>query len=90
MQLINIAQAGAISDAPSLADAGTKILNFLLGTFGSVALLMVVYYGCMYFFAFGDKKKIVSAKSSMKAWTIGLIMAMSSMIIVKFIGSFFS
>ena len=90
MQIINIAQAGAISDAPRLADAGTKILNFLLGTFGAVALLMVVFYGCMYFFAFGDKKKIVAAKNSMKAWTIGLILAMSSMIVVKFMGLFFS
>jgi hypothetical protein len=90
MQLINIAQAGAISDAPRLADAGAKILNFLLGIFGSIALLMVVYYGCMYFFAFGDKKKIVAAKNSIQAWTIGLILAMSSMIIVKFMGSFFN
>lgn len=90
MRIINIAQAGAISDAPSLADAGTKILNFLLGTFGALALLMTVFYGCMYFFAFGDKKKMIAAKNSMKAWTIGIILAMSSMIIVKFMGSFFN
>ena len=50
MEFINIAHAGVITDAPTLASSGMKILNFLLSVFGIIAIIMAVVSGMLYFF----------------------------------------
>lgn len=83
--IVNVAQAGVISDAPSFSNIGIKILNFGLSVVGVIAIIMILISGALYFFAFGDERKMQTAKRSFRNWVIGLFVAMSGMIIVKFI-----
>lgn len=89
MKFINIAHAGVISDAPTFSAMGSKILTFVLSAVGVVAIIMILIYGAMYFLAFGDQKKIQMAKKALRNWIVGLFVAMSGIIIVKFIAQMF-
>ena len=89
MNFISIAHAGVISDAPTFQQIGVNILFFLLSAFGIIAILSLVVSGIMYFFSAGDKTRMETAKKSAEQAILGIIIAMGSMIIVKFIGGFF-
>lgn len=89
MNLVNIAHAGVISDAPSISQVGIKILFFLLSVTGIIAIISLVLAGALYFFAVGDEKKIKIAKKAASFSVIGIILAMSAMVLVRFIGEFF-
>ncbi len=89
MEFINIAHAGVISDAPSLASAGMKILNFLLSVFGIVAIIMLVVSGVTYFFSAGNEEMNKKAKRATTYAIVGIILAMSGMIIVRMISQFY-
>lgn len=86
-EFINVAQAGVISDAPTMADIGLKVLSFLLSVFAVVAIIMTVVSGLRYFFVFGDKRDLAEAKKSITSVVVGIVVALSSMILVRFIGS---
>ena len=90
MNLINVAQAGVISDAPSISNIGMNILNFLLSVAGIIAIIALVVSGAMYFMAMGDEKKMQKAKRSASYAVLGIIMSMSGMAVVLLIGKFFS
>ena len=90
IELIEAANAGVISDAPRVTSLGMNVLNFLLSVAGIIAIIALVIAGIKYFLAFGDEKQMQSAKNAAKAAVIGIILAMSGMILVKFIGQFFS
>ncbi len=89
LEFINIAQAGIISDAPSVSSLGIKILNFLLSVVGFFAIISLVLAGIKYFFALGDKKQIENAKNAATAAVWGIALAMGGMILIRFIGQFF-
>ncbi len=89
MDFINIVHAGVITDAPLLSLAGLKILSFLLSVFEVVAIMMLVVSGGMYFFSFGNEKKMEKAKQSAKYATIGVILILAAIILVKTVGQFF-
>ncbi|MEI7621245.1 MAG: hypothetical protein WCJ51_01785 [Candidatus Moraniibacteriota bacterium] len=88
MNLIEIAHADIITDAPSFSTIGMKILDFLLSAFGVVAIIMLVVSGIVYFFSADDKKRMEKAKKSATFAIVGIVLAMSGMIIVKTIGQF--
>jgi hypothetical protein len=89
MNFISIAHAGVIADAPSFQKIGTNVLNFLLSTFGIIAIIALVISGMLYFFSAGDEKRMETAKQSAKYSVLGIIIAMGGMILVKMIGQFF-
>lgn len=89
MNLINIAHAGVITDAPSISNIGMRILNFLLSVVGIIAILALVLAGIVYFFSAGDTKNAELAKRIAKYAILGVVMAMGSMVVVNFIGQFF-
>jgi hypothetical protein len=86
---ISTARAGIITDAPSVSQVGMKILFFLLSVTGIIAIISLVLAGALYFFAAGDEKKIETAKKAVSYSVLGIILAMSGMILVKVIGQFF-
>ncbi len=88
MEFINIAHAGVITDAPTLASSGMKILNFLLSVFGIIAIIMAVVSGMLYFFSAGDEEVNKKAKKSVVYSVIGVVLAMAALVVVKVVGQF--
>ncbi|NTV40914.1 MAG: hypothetical protein HGA61_01415 [Candidatus Moranbacteria bacterium] len=88
MNMINIAQAGVITDAPSLSSIGMNFLNFLLSVFGIIAILMLVVSGMMYFFSGGNEEKAKNAKKSFSYAVLGVILVMGIMVFVRLLGYF--
>lgn len=88
MILINIAQAGAISSAPNISQLLLNILNFLLQIFGIIAIIALAISGIIYLTSFGDEDIIKLAKKSVKYSIIGIIVALSGMIVIKTMNSF--
>jgi hypothetical protein len=88
-ELISIAHAGVITDAPSISSVGVKILFFLLSVAGIIAIISLVLAGALYFFSAGDEGRMKLAKRAMTASVVGIIMALGGMVVVNFIGQFF-
>ena len=88
--IIEIAQAGVISDAPTFKEISVNVLNFLLSVVGIIAIIMLVVSGILYFFSAGDEKRMQIAKSSVKYAVVGIIVALSGMIIIRTISGFLS
>lgn len=86
---IPIAQAGVISDAPSLASGFAKILNFLLSIVGVLGIIGLILAGALYFFAAGNEKQMRLAKGAMIASVTGIIIALGAYVIISQISAFF-
>lgn len=82
-----VSHAGIISDAPRVSSLLLNILNFLLSIGGVLAIIMLTLSGGMYMFAAGDRRMIAKAKKATKYSVVGIIVTLSGMIIVKFLGS---
>ena len=89
MNLINIAHAGVITDAPSLVQVAVNALGFLLSAVSILAIMMLVISGTFYFFAAGDERRLQRAKKAAVYAVVGTIISLSSLMIVRLIGSFF-
>ena len=85
---INIAHAGVISDAPTFKEIGANVLFFLLSLVGIIAIISLLVSGIIYIFSAGDERKIATAKRSTKYSIIGIVIALSGIIIIKTIGKF--
>ncbi|EKE25262.1 MAG: hypothetical protein ACD_5C00228G0005 [uncultured bacterium] len=90
MHFINVAQAGVISQAPSVSTLAMNVLNFLLSVVGIIAIMALVVSGIMYFNSFGDTKQMEGAKKYVQASILGIVLAMGGMILIRLIGKFFS
>lgn len=88
IHLIETAHAGVISSAPTFQEVGINVLNFLLSIMGIIAIIMSVVSGVLYFFSGGDEKRIKIAKKSIKYGIIGILLALSGVIIVRTIAGF--
>lgn len=82
------AQAGVISDAPTLAQIGLNIFDFLLSAAGIIVIITLVASGVLYFFSGGDAKKITQAKKASLSSIIGAVIVLGAMVIVKTIEKF--
>ncbi|KKP98492.1 MAG: hypothetical protein US25_C0004G0009 [Candidatus Moranbacteria bacterium GW2011_GWE1_36_7] len=90
-ELANIVGWGtAVPAALSLSEIAVRVLNFLLGTMGIVALVMMVIGAIMYLTSAGDEDRINQGKDIFKYAIIGLILAMSAMVLVTQIARFFA
>lgn len=72
-----------ITDAPPITQFLYNIFIFLLSVFGVIAIIGLVISGLMYLLASGNENLIQKAKSSVKYCIIGIIFALSGIIIVK-------
>lgn len=90
MNFINVAHAGVITDAPSVSHVGMNVLFFLLSVGGIIAIISLVLAGVIYFTAFGDTKKMKTAKRAATYAILGIIVTMSGMILIRMLGQFFA
>ncbi|MBP5993669.1 MAG: hypothetical protein KA731_02050 [Candidatus Moranbacteria bacterium] len=82
----NLAWAGVISDAPSLADVLLNVLDFVLSIVGIIAILSLALSGVLYIASGGDASQAEKAKRYAGASVIGLLIALGALIIVRQIG----
>lgn len=81
------AHAGVISEAPSISEILLNILKFLLSVIGIVAILSIVIAGIRYVVV-RNTHQAEGVKKSLVAIIIGLIVAMSALIILSALGNF--
>ncbi len=60
-----------------------KIINYVLGIVGAVAVLIIIYSGFVYMTSRGNEKQIESAKNSLTYAIVGLVVIFASIIIVN-------
>ncbi len=83
-----ICSAGAIDEAPRIPELLLNILNFLLQIFGIIAIIALVVSGIIYLTAGGSEDQIKMAKKYSFYSIIGIVVALSSLIIIKTIEIF--
>lgn len=88
MNFIEIARAGVIDDAPTFAEIGMNVLDFLLSVVGILAVISLAVSGFLYFAANGDEKKMQIAKKAFTFSITGTVVVLSALIIVKLIAGF--
>ena len=76
--------------APTLSVIAINVLNFLLGILGVLSLIMLVIGAFMYLTSAGDDSRIETGKNIFKYALLGVIIAMSSMVLVTQIALFFT
>lgn len=87
--LVGWGGAGEVASALTLTQIAMNVLNFLLGSMGIVALVMMVIGGIMYLTSAGNEDAIDRGKKIFKYSLIGVLMAMISMVLVTQIAKFF-
>jgi hypothetical protein len=78
-----------VTAATTLSVIALKVLNFLLGISGVVALIMLVIGAIMYLTSAGDEDRIDTGKKIFKNSLIGILIIMASMVLVRQIALFF-
>lgn len=86
MNLIETANAQTIANAPTFAEVGGKIVNFMLLTLGVFAIIGLTISAIIYLTATGDEDKIRLAKKSFFYSIVGIFVALGTMIILSQIG----
>jgi hypothetical protein len=59
-----------------------NVLKWILGIFGTIAIISFVVSGMQYFFATGDEKRMDTAKRNMLYSIIGIVVALASVVII--------
>jgi hypothetical protein len=78
-----------VSTSLTLAQILLNVLNFLLGIVGVLAIIMLVVGGVMYLTSGGDEGRIETGKKIVIWSIVGITVALSALIIVSQIASFF-
>lgn len=61
----------------------TNVLSWILGIIGMIAIISFTISGFQYFFSAGDDKRMETAKNNLTYSIIGIIVALSGLIIVN-------
>lgn len=78
-----------LTAALSLSEIAIRVLNFMLGTLGILSLVMMVIGASMYLTSAGDEDRIDTGKKIFKSAILGVIIAMSAMVLVTQVARFF-
>ncbi len=87
---ITTVYAGVISDAPPLTSFLSNIFNFVLSIVGVLGILGLVISGIVYITAYGSEDRMKRAKNIALESVIGVIIALTSLILTGQLASFFS
>ncbi|KKU53737.1 MAG: hypothetical protein UY41_C0029G0005 [Candidatus Moranbacteria bacterium GW2011_GWE1_49_15] len=74
---------GMVDGALSLTQIAMNLLRFLLSIVGVLSLIMLIIGGGMYVTSAGDEDRIDKGKNIIKYSIIGIIVALSSMVVLK-------
>lgn len=86
MKIIETAQAQVIANAPTFAEVGGSILNFMLQVFGVLVIIGLVVVSIMYFTAGGNEDQVKLAKKYFLYCIVGIFVGLGAMIIFSQIG----
>jgi hypothetical protein len=84
------ASTPAVTQAKTLSQIATDVLNFLLGITGILSIIMLVIGGIMYLSSAGDEDRIDTGKEIFKYSLLGIIISMSALVLVKQLALFFA
>ena len=73
----------------SIFNIVTYIADWLLGIIGVVAVISFVVAGILYFTSTGDDAKIKKAKGAMNASIVGVIVALSGLVVIYAVDNLF-
>jgi TRAP-type C4-dicarboxylate transport system permease small subunit len=86
-EILSILEAGpdvgGTGSAVTIKSIAINTLNFLLSIFGVLAIISLVIGGGMYLTAYGDEKKIDSGKKIVTYAIIGIVVALSALVVVR-------
>lgn len=82
----NNAQSGGTPDS-SIYEIIRTTMNYLLAILGFIAIIAFVIAGILYLTAFGDEKRIGTAKNAMFYSIVGIIVALIGYVIVNAVDS---
>lgn len=85
----NAVDSGPISGAPSLSQIAANVLKFLMSILGVISLIMLLVASIFYLTSAGDSKRIETGKNMFKYAILGILIAMSSLVIVRQLAQFF-
>ena len=74
---------GGMAEALTIKDIATNVLTMLLSIVGIIAIISLVIAGSMYMTAYGDEKRIETAKKMGTYAIIGIIVALGSLVAVE-------
>lgn len=72
-----------VSESLTLQEIALNVLDLLLSLVGIIAVIALVFGGLMYLTSAGDQKRIDKAKQVVTTSIIGVIVALSAMIIIR-------
>lgn len=78
-----------VQEAQTLSEIAQNVLNFLLSMVGILGIVMIVVGGVMYVTAAGDERRADTAKKIVLFSVVGVAVALTALIIVRTIASFF-
>ena len=76
-----------VNKALPIKEIAMNVLEFLLSVFGVLAIIALVIGGGMYLTAYGDEKKIDSGKKIITYAIIGIVVALSALVVTRQIAS---
>lgn len=79
----SLVSAGVIDEAKPLSESLLDILNFCLSIFGVLAIIGMVIAGFLYFTAAGDERQMLLAKKAFLSGVVGIVIALSGMILIR-------
>jgi hypothetical protein len=74
---------GGMDAALTIQDIATNVASTLLSIVGIIAIISLVVAGSMYMTAYGDEKRIETAKKMGTYAIIGIIVALGSLVAVE-------
>jgi hypothetical protein len=89
MEIQKILGAKTSISAPSLLQIVTNVLTFLLSIVGVLAIIALVYGGGVYLTAYGDETRMKEGKKVVTSAVIGIIVALSAVVLVHQVARFF-
>jgi len=87
---ISTAQAGVITDAPNVLHVLINVLKFLLSVFGFLAIIAFIVSGIILLVSQGDTRMREKGKKAFQYAIVGVIVALSALILVTFIAKMFA
>ncbi len=80
----NLGDVNLAQDVDLIETIG-RIINFLLGFLGVLALILILYAGFLWMTAAGNEENVAKAKKIMGAAVIGLVIILAAFAIANFI-----
>ncbi|HET7713812.1 MAG TPA: hypothetical protein VFK94_06230 [Patescibacteria group bacterium] len=77
------------TDIKQLGDVIRRIINFLFGIAGAVAIILIIWGGIRYIMASGDEKATAAAKSTITFAVVGLVIILLAVLLVNILGNLF-